>query len=179
MTNIKRPEWAQKTALMRDYYDHEWGVVCHDDRQLFEMLSLETYQIGLSWQTVLNKRNAFEAAFHQFEIEKVAAMTVQDVTQLLQDPAIIRNRRKIESTIHNAQVVRRIQHEFGSLDHYLWHLVDHKVQQVVLAANEQLPPKTKMSEAAAKRLKLDGFKLVGPVTVYSFMQATGMVNARL
>lgn len=179
MTTIKRPAWAQKTPSMQAYYDSEWGIACHDDRMLFELLTLESFQIGLSWQIVLNKRRALRARFADFNPAIVAQMTADDVTRLLNDATIIRNRRKIEATIHNAQVIRALRQGGQTFDDYVWQLVDYQVQRVQLGENEKLPPKTKTSEAAAKRFKQDGFQLVGPVTLYSFMQAAGLVNARL
>ncbi|XCA69368.1 DNA-3-methyladenine glycosylase I [Paucilactobacillus suebicus] len=179
MTDIKRPLWAQTTKEMQDYYDNEWGIECHDDRQLFEMLSLETYQIGLSWQTVLNKREAFNQAFYHYDIDRVSSMTDEDVDKLLQNPQIIRNRRKLESTIHNAQVILRIIKTSGSFDNYLWSLSEDFPVVIKVGEDDVLPPKTDLSIEITNQLKKTGFKMVGPVTIFSFMQAAGLVNGRL
>lgn len=175
----KRPAWANSSILMQDYYDHYWGLPVHDDQFLFEMLSLELFQAGLSWQTIWRRRPAFEAAFADFEIATVARFNKNDIDRLCQDKTIIRNRRKIMAVINNAQVIERLQASGHSFDQYVWSFVDGRPQRLVLAPDEVLPAKTVASEQLAKQLKAAGFKFVGPTIVYSFMTAVGLVNARL
>lgn len=158
------------------YHDDEWGVPSHDDRHLFEMVTLEGAQAGLSWQTVLDKRDGYRAAFAGFDPAKVARFTPQRVERLMQDTGIVRNRMKIESTIGNARAVLRLQREDGSLDAYVWAFVDGApiVNGYEHLAN--LPAATELSGAISKDLKRRGFRFVGPTIIYAFMQAVGIVN---
>lgn len=176
MTEITRPEWAESSPEMQKYYDEQWGIETHDDRQLFEMLCLETYQAGLSWQTVLRKQQAFEAAFFNYDINQVAKMTDTQLEKLLQNPAIIRNRRKLAATINNAQVIQQLPTSF---DEYIWQFVDGKPQRLLVKSAEELPAQTRLSIKVSKQMKKDGFQFVGPVTVYSYLLAIGIVNARV
>lgn len=178
MSTIKRPAWAEQTPAMQDYYDHYWGLPVHDERQLFEMLSLELFQAGLAWRTIWERRSAFNKAFADFDVDRVAAFTTADVERLYQDKTIIRNRRKIDAVIENAQVVQRMHQTGQTLDDYVWQFVDHQPQRLILAPGETLPAQTAESQAMAKQFKKDGFKFVGPTIMYSFMTAVGLVNAR-
>jgi len=171
-----RCAWAGTDPLYVAYHDEEWGVPVHDDRKLFEMLVLEGAQAGLSWSTILKKRPGYRTAFADFDIEKVAAFTQDDVDRLLGDSGIVRNRMKIESAIKNAQGALEIQKEFGSLDAFLWQFVDGRPKQNAWASMGELPAQTEESAAMSKALKKRGFNFVGPTICYAFMQAVGMVN---
>ena len=164
---------------MAAYHDTEWGVPLHDDRALFELLVLEGFQAGLSWSTVLRKREAFEVAFDDFDLEKVAMYDEDKVTQLLGNAGIIRNRSKISATISNARAFIEVQDEFGSFDAYIWGFVDITPIQNGLGTFEEMPAKTELSERISKDMKVRGFRFVGPTIVYAFMQAIGMVNDHL
>jgi DNA-3-methyladenine glycosylase I len=161
---------------MIEYHDNEWGVPVHDDRLLFEFLVLEGAQAGLSWSTILNKRENYRTAFDHFEIEKVADYGEDKIGQLLQDPGIIRNRLKIRSTISNARAVLSIRKEFGSFDSYIWGFVDGETIRNSWRELKEIPAKTPEAEAMSKDLKKRGFTFVGPTICYAFMQAVGMVN---
>lgn len=178
MSTDKRPTWAEQTPTMQDYYNHYWGLPVHDARHLFEMLSLELFQAGLTWQTIWQRRSAFNKAFADFDVDRVAAFTEDDVERLYQDKSIIRNRRKICAVINNAQVVQRMHQNGQALDDYVWQFVDHQPQRLILAPGEALPAQTAQSKAMAKQFKKDGFKFMGPTIMYSFMTAVGLVNAR-
>jgi DNA-3-methyladenine glycosylase I len=171
-----RCTWSGSDALYISYHDHEWGVPVHDDRMLFEFLVLEGAQAGLSWLTILKKRENFRKAFDGFDYVRIADYTETDVNRLLADSGIVRNRLKIESAIKNARGVMRIQQEFGSLDAYLWRYVDGVTMQNAWKSQAELPAKTELSETMSKDLKKRGFNFVGPTICYAFMQATGMVN---
>ncbi|MFC2095808.1 DNA-3-methyladenine glycosylase I [Candidatus Bipolaricaulota bacterium] len=171
-----RCKWAGTDPLYVAYHDDDWGVPVHDDRLLFEMLILEGAQAGLSWSTILKKRDGYREAFHGFDVERVAAYTQRDIDRLLADSGIIRNRLKIESAIKNARGVLEIQEEFGSLDDYLWRFVGGKARQNAWTSMSDLPAKTEQSEMMSKDLKKRGFNFVGPTICYAFMQAVGMVN---
>ena len=158
------------------YHDEEWGQPLHDDRALFELLCLETYQSGLSWETVLNKRQGFREAFHGYQIQAVAEMTDGELEALLENPAIIRNRAKIFATRANAQAFLQIQKTFGSFDAYLWSFVEEKTIVNDVPDYHLAPAKTALSEKLAKDLKKRGFKFTGPVAVLSFLQAAGLVD---
>jgi DNA-3-methyladenine glycosylase I len=158
------------------YHDEEWGVPQHDDHRLFEKISLEGAQAGLSWSTILNKREGYRRAFSGFDPAKVARFNAAKVARLLQDPGIVRNRAKIESTIGNAKAVRAVQREFGSLDAYLWAFVDGTTIVNRYRELSQLPAQTAVSVAMSKDMKKRGFRFVGPTTMYAFMQSVGMVN---
>jgi DNA-3-methyladenine glycosylase I len=171
-----RCTWAGTDPLMIAYHDDEWGVPQHDDHRLFEKITLEGAQAGLSWSTILRKREGYRKAFAAFDPAKVARFTPAKIEKLLLDPGIIRNRMKIESTIDNAKAVRAVQNELGSLDAYLWSFVDGKTLQNAHADLGALPAATDVSKAMSKDMKKRGFRFVGPTTMYALMQAMGMVN---
>jgi DNA-3-methyladenine glycosylase I len=158
------------------YHDEEWGVPQHDDHRLFEKISLEGAQAGLSWSTILNKREGYRRVFAGFDPAKVARFTPAKVEKLLQDPGIVRNRAKVESTVDNAKAVRAVQREFGSLDAYVWSFVEHATVVNRFATMAKLPAQTAVSLAMSKDMKKRGFRFVGPTTMYAFMQSVGMVN---
>lgn len=174
---MKRCSWVNlDNPLYVAYHDKEWGRAVHDDHVLFELLCLETYQSGLSWETVLNKRQEFRQVFHHYNIEKVAAMSDADLEIILQNPRIIRHRLKLFSTRQNARSIILIQKEFGSFDRSIWSFVDNKVQVNSVNNYNDVPANTTLSERLSKDLKKRGFKFVGPTCLYSFIQAAGMVN---
>ncbi len=173
----KRCEWAEGSdALMLAYHDEEWGTPSRDDRHLFEMLTLEGAQAGLSWQTILNKREGYRRAFARFDPAGVARFDERTIERLLQDPGIVRNRAKIESTVGNAKAVLRVQRELGSLAGYLWSFVGGEPIRNRWRRLSDLPAETPESKAMSKDLKKRGFRFVGPTICYAFMQAVGMVN---
>jgi DNA-3-methyladenine glycosylase I len=177
MTNVTRCEWAAGgDELMRAYHDDEWGVPSHDDRHLFEMLTLEGAQAGLSWSTILRKREGYRHAFAGFDPEVVARFRAKDVERLLADPGIVRNRLKVESTIVNAGRVLEVQAELGSLDAYLWSFVDGAPIVNAWRTLSELPAETDLSRALSKDLKRRGFRFVGPTACYAFVQSVGMVD---
>lgn len=173
-----RCEWAEKgTELEKSYHDQEWGVPLHDDRLWFEFLTLEGAQAGLSWSTVLNKREGYRTAFDNFDVNKVAQYDQEKIAQLLDNPNIIRNKLKVNSTISNAQLFINIQQEFGSFDAYIWQFVEGKQPKINQWKNSaDVPVSTTESDAMFKDLKKRGFKFVGTTICYALMQATGMVN---
>jgi DNA-3-methyladenine glycosylase I len=179
MSEKRRCSWAGTNARMIDYHDYEWGVPVHDDRMLFEFLTLEGAQAGLSWQTILNKRDAYRKAFAGFDPVGVARVDRRRIEILLQDPGIVRNRLKIESTVNNARAVLDVQREFGSFDHYIWGLVGGKPIVNRHSRASSVPASTAVSDAMSKALKQRGFRFVGTTICYAFMQATGMVNDHL
>jgi DNA-3-methyladenine glycosylase I len=158
------------------YHDEEWGVPVRDDRKLFEFLILEGAQAGLSWETILNKRENYRAAFDGFKIESVAHYDRGKIAQLLKNPGVVRNRLKIASAVKNAQAVLLIQKEFGSLDHCLWQFVDGRPRINHWKSRHQVPASTAESDAMSQALKKRGLNFVGSTICYAFMQATGMVN---
>ena len=164
---------------MLAYHDTEWGVPSHDDRHLFEMLVLEGAQAGLSWTTILRKREGYRRAFSGFDATKVARFDTRKVERLLADPGIVRNRLKVESAVENARIVRSVQREFGSLDAFLWSLVGGEPTLNRWRRLQDLPAETDASRTMSKELKRRGFRFVGPTVCYAFMQATGMVNDHL
>lgn len=177
MNKIERCGWGNTNEKMQKYHDEVWGVPVYDDDQaLFRKLVLDMNQAGLSWQTILNKEENFDAAYDNFDIEKVAAYDDQKIEQLMQDAGIIRNRRKIEAAINNAQKVLEIQQEFGSFSDYLWGFTGHKIVYGDFATMEEVPAKTELSDAVSKDLKKRGFKFVGSTIIYAYMQAIGLVN---
>jgi DNA-3-methyladenine glycosylase I len=176
MNMKKRCEWCGSDPLYVAYHDEEWGVPVHDDRLLFEFLVLEGAQAGLSWLTILKKRQNYRKAFDAFDCERVAKYTEHDVTRLLSDSGIVRNQLKIESAIRNARGVLDIQKEWDSLDAYLWRYVDGVPKQNVWKSMAELPAKTKASDMMSRDLKKRGFNFVGSTICYAFMQAVGMVN---
>jgi DNA-3-methyladenine glycosylase I len=158
------------------YHDTEWGVPVHDDRVLFEFLTLEGAQAGLSWLTVLRKRQAYRAAFADFDVQRVARFTPQRIERLMQDPGIVRNRLKLESTVKNARAFLQVQAEFGSFDAYQWRFVDGVPLQGAVRARKDVPARTAVSDTFSKDLKKRGFSFVGSTIMYAHMQAVGMVN---
>lgn len=175
---MRRCAWA-KTELSIEYHDKEWGVPQHDDRALFEFLILEGAQAGLSWETVLRKRQNYRRAFDRFDAEKIANYNNAKIKQLLADPGIIRNRLKIEAAIANARAFLNAQEEFRSFDAYIWRFVDGRPRQNAWKAPKQVPVTTRESDAMSKDLKQRGFRFVGSTICYAHMQATGMVNDHL
>ena len=172
----QRCSWADASLLDVEYHDTEWGVPSHDDRHLFEMLILEGAQAGLSWTTILKKREAYREAYEGFDPARVAAFTARRQAQLLNNPGIVRNRLKVEAARKNARAVLEIQDEYGSLADYLWGFVDGKVIQNRWHDVQQIPAQTPLSEQMSKQLRKRGFSFVGPTICYAFMQAVGMVN---
>ncbi len=171
-----RCEWVGDNELEREYHDLEWGVPVHDDRTLFEFLTLEGAQAGLSWSTILNKRENYRRLFENFDVAKVASFDRDRIEDLLQDRGIVRNRLKVESTVANAQAFIEVQREFGSFDQWLWRFVDGKPIQNRWRSLAELPATTETSNRLSRELKKRGFRFVGPTICYAFMQAVGMVN---
>lgn len=176
MSDVARCPWAKGDALYHHYHDVEWGVPKVHDAQLFECLTLEGAQAGLSWRTILNKREGYRKAFMGFDPVKVARMRDATVDRLLLDPAIVRHRGKIESTLNNARRVLEVQKEFGSFARFVWSFVDGKPIQNSWVAIGELPAQTDTSTELSKALKRKGFRFVGPTICYAFMQAVGVVN---
>lgn len=176
---VARCAWADSSDAMRRYHDDEWGTPQHDDRALFELLVLEGAQAGLSWSTVLNKRESYRRLFHGFDIDQVSRMTDTELTALLAEPGLIRNRLKIFSARDNARAAIDVIAEFGSLDAYLWSFVDGTPIVNRWSAMSQVPAQTEASDRLSKALRKRGFRFVGSTICYAFMQATGMVNDHL
>jgi DNA-3-methyladenine glycosylase I len=176
MAPCTRCHWANDDGILCDYHDTEWGTPLHDDRALFEFLCLEGAQAGLSWRTVLAKRERYRAVFHYFEIARVAAMKDRELEKLLLDPGIIRNRLKLGSVRDNALAALKVIEEFGSLDGYLWSFVDGKTIANRWRGKGDVPASTPLSDRMSKDMKKRGFRFVGTTICYAFMQATGMVN---
>ena len=175
---VMRCDWA-KSGPMIEYHDHDWGVPVYDDRKLFEMLVLEGAQAGLSWETVLRKREGYRNAFDNFDPGVIATYGPDKLERLLLDPGIVRNRRKVESCVRNAQEFLKIQEERGSFSAYLWEFVDGKPVANGWANLEQVPANTALSERLSKDLRKRGFKFVGSTICYAFLQSTGLVNDHL
>jgi DNA-3-methyladenine glycosylase I len=175
----KRCAWAGSDPLMIRYHDREWGVPVHHDRKHFEFLVLEGAQAGLSWSTVLRKREGYRRAFSQFDPEKVARYTGKRIQKLTSDPAIIRNRMKIESAVRNARALLAVQKEFGSFDSYCWRFVGGRPKLNRWTATRKIPATSRESDAFSKDLKDRGFRFVGSTIMYAHMQAVGMVNDHL
>jgi len=171
-----RCQWSGSDPLYIAYHDQEWGVPVHDDRRLFEMLILEGAQAGLSWLTILKKRENYRKAFHNFDYDKIAKYTKRDHKRLMADAGIVRNRLKIESAVKNARGVLAIIEEFGSLDAFLWRYVDGVPIQNSWATMSEIPAKTELSDVISKDLKKRGLNFVGSTICYAFMQSIGMVN---
>ncbi len=167
--------WS-KYDLMNEYHDKEWGVPLHDDRLLFEFLVLEGAQAGLSWSTILNKRENYRKAFHGFDVVKVAKYGARETARLLGNAGIVRNKLKVASAITNAKAFLKVQEEFGTFDAYIWRFVEGKPIQNVRKTLKDIPPRTKESDAMSKDLMQRGFKFIGSTICYAHMQATGMVN---
>jgi DNA-3-methyladenine glycosylase I len=173
---INRCAWAGNDPLYRQYHDREWGVPVHDDRLLFEFLTLEGAQAGLSWITILRKREAYRAAFAGFDPELVARLDQADVARLLANPGIVRNRLKVESTITNARAFLAVQEQFGSFDAYMWRFVAGKPIQNAWQDIKEIPATSNVSDTMSRDLKQRGFRFVGSTICYAHMQAVGMVN---
>jgi len=170
-----RCDWA-RGELMICYHDEEWGVPVHDDRTLYEFLVLEGAQAGLSWETILNKRENYRAAFDGFDAERVAGYDRRKIAQLLKNEGIVRNRLKMASAVRNAQALLRVQEEFGSFDRYVWQFVEGRRRVNSWKSREQVPARSAQSDAMSKALKKRGFNFVGSTICYAFMQAVGMVD---
>ncbi len=176
---LKRCWGSEKDPLMMKYHDEEWGVPLHDDGKLFEFLILEGMQAGLSWSTILNKRENFRRAFNSFDPESVAAYTEKDASRLLNDRGIIRNRLKIQGAIANARCFLKVQEEFGSFDSYVWKFVGGRPIRHKIRSLSEMPATSPESDALSNDLRQRGFKFVGSTIIYAHMQATGMVNDHL
>jgi DNA-3-methyladenine glycosylase I len=176
VTDLPRCEWSVGDPLLREYHDREWGVPEHDDRALFELLTLEGAQAGLSWLTILRKREGYRRAFAGFDPSAVARLGALDVERLLADPGIVRNRLKVESTVDNAARVLELQAEHGSFDTYLWGFVDGSPVVNRFRRLDELPAETELSRTVSRELRGRGFRFVGPTVCYAFLQAAGLVN---
>ncbi|MBB6428493.1 DNA-3-methyladenine glycosylase I [Algisphaera agarilytica] len=172
---MPRCEWA-KGEIYEQYHDEEWGVPSRDERHLFEMLILEGAQAGLSWITILNKREHYRKVYDNFDVKKVARYTEAKQKKLLADPGIVRNRLKVAASVQNAKAFLAVQDEFGSFADYVWAFVDHKPIQNRFKSLSEVPAKTDISDSLSKDLKKRGFKFVGSTIMYAFMQSVGMVN---
>lgn len=175
----KRCEWAEVSDLDRDYHDKEWGVPVYDERELFEYLTLEGAQAGLSWTTILKKREGYRLLFDNFDIEKISQYDQEKVEALMLDARIVRNRLKINSVIKNSHAFIKIQQEFGGFSEYLWGYVDNEQIKNHWHSMSEIPVSTELSEKLSKDLKKRGFTFVGPTICYAFLQATGVVNDHL
>ena len=171
-----RCSWAQGSALERDYHDNEWGVPLHDDKKLFEFITLEGAQAGLSWVTILKKRQNYRKLFDDFDVEKIARYNKRKLETLLKNPGIVRNRLKVESTVSNARAFIEIQNEYGSFDDFIWRFTDGRPIVNRWRHAKDIPASTAISDAMSKELKKRGFRFVGSTICYAYMQATGMVN---
>ncbi|MEM6684601.1 MAG: DNA-3-methyladenine glycosylase I [Bacteroidota bacterium] len=178
-TDKIRCPWCGNDPLYIAYHDEEWGVPVYDDDQLFEFLILETFQAGLSWITILRKREKFRKAFDHFDYKKIAHYGEKKINSLLEDAGIIRNKLKIHATINNANVFIKVQDEFGSFSNYIWQFTDGKPIQNAFKTSAEVPATTELSDQISKDLKKKGFKFIGSTTVYAFMQAVGIVNDHL
>lgn len=176
---MKRCDWCLSTELYQQYHDQEWGVPVHDDRLLFEFLILEGAQAGLSWETILNKREHYRKAFDGFDPHRVAAYSQEKVESLLENPGIIRNRLKVNAAVTNARQFLEVQQAFGSFDRYIWSFVEGRTIVNRWQALADIPASTPESAAMSKDLKRRGFKFVGETICYAYMQAVGMVNDHL
>ena len=172
---VVRCDWARSELMIR-YHDEEWGVPVHDDGRLFEFLILEGAQAGLSWETILNKRENYRAAFDGFDAQRVARYDRRKIAQLLRNEGIVRNRLKVASAVRNAQALLRVQEEFGTFDRYVWQFVDGRPRVNQWKSRTRIPARTAQSDAMSKALKKRGFNFVGSTICYAFMQAVGMVN---
>ena len=173
---MQRCSWAGSDPLYIDYHDREWGVPVHDERTLFEMLILDGAQAGLSWITILKKRDNYRAAFDNFNAHKIARYSERKVQSLLKDSGIVRNRLKIAAAIHNAKMLLRLREQEGSFDEYLWNYVDGRPVINAWRNIKEIPARTPLSDVISRDLSKRGFKFVGPTIIYAFMQAMGMVN---
>ncbi|OLS25736.1 MAG: DNA-3-methyladenine glycosylase 1 [Candidatus Heimdallarchaeota archaeon LC_3] len=175
-TKLKRCKWSGEDQLMIDYHDKEWGYPEHDDQKLFEFLILEGAQAGLSWSTILDRREGYLKAFDNFDVTKVVQYSEKKIEELKENPDIIRNKLKITSTVKNAKAFIIIQKEFGSFDKYIWEFVNQKPKENTIKSLNDIPALTDESIAISKALKKRGFSFVGPTIMYAFMQACGLVN---
>ena len=176
---LKRCGWVTNDPLYLQYHDEEWGRPVHDDQRLFEQLVLEGAQAGLSWITILKRRHHYRRVFRDYHLPTLAAFTAEDIDKALQDTGIIRNRKKVESVVNNAACFQQVQAEFGSFDAYVWAYVNGVTVQNNFVSNDDVPAQTDISQKLAKDLKKRGFKFVGPIGMYAFMQSIGMVNDHL
>lgn len=181
MTSNMLPKrcWNVEKPLYIKYHDEEWGVPVHNDQKLFEFLILDGFQAGLSWWLILERREAFKAAFDNFDPKKVAKYTAKDVERIMKAPGIVKNKAKIAAAITNAQQFLKVQKEFGSFDAFIWQFVNGKTKQNAFKDFSEMPAKTEESKAMSDELKKRGFKFVGPTICYAFMQAAGLVNDHL
>ena len=179
MAALIRCPWPGSDPLYLQYHDHEWGSPLHDDRRLFEMLVLEGAQAGLSWITILRKREKYREAFAGFDAHRVARFTPSRVDRLLADPGIVRNRQKVESAVNNARRALEVEETFGSFDAYIWQFVDGRPIVNAWTMMKEVPARTPESDAMSRDLVARGFRFVGPTICYAFMEATGMVNDHL
>jgi DNA-3-methyladenine glycosylase I len=179
MTPLNRCPWTGTDPLMIEYHDSEWGVPLHEDQKLFEYLVLEGMQAGLSWSTVLRKRENFRVAFRNFDPQTVAEFNTRDMNRLLANPGIIRNRQKLEAAVQNAKRFISVQEEFGSFDRYIWSFIGEKPIRNLCRCDGDIPSTSPDSDRISKEMKERGFKFVGSKIVYAHMQATGMVNDHL
>lgn len=179
MQNATRCSWGEKDDLYRAYHDEEWGKPVYDDSHFFEFIILESFQAGLSWHTILKKREGFRVAFDGFDVQKIAGYSLQKIEELKRNSSIIRNRLKIEAAISNAQSFIKIQDEFGSFSNYIWNFVDGKPVVNRVKSLSEIPATTSLSDTIAKDLKKRGFKFMGSTVVYAFLQATGLVDDHL
>jgi DNA-3-methyladenine glycosylase I len=177
--NIQRCQWVNNDQIYIDYHDHEWGIPLHDDDKLFEFLILEGFQAGLSWITILRKRDNFRKAFDNFKALKIVKYDEHKISALMQNTGIIRNRLKIKGTITNARLFLEIQQEFGSFDTYIWQFTNGQVINNQQNSTKCIPASSAISDTMSKALKKRGFKFIGTTICYAFMQATGMVNDHL
>ncbi|MBK6604330.1 MAG: DNA-3-methyladenine glycosylase I [Leptospiraceae bacterium] len=177
--NKNRCDWTGNDDLMNEYHDKEWGVPVHDDKNHFEFLILDTFQAGLTWKTILYRREGFRKAFADFDVEKVARFTEKKLEKLMQDTGIIRNRLKIWGSVQNAKSFIQIQKEFGSFDKYIWQFTNNKTIQNKFKTMKEMPATSKESDAMSKDMKKRGFTFVGSTICYAYMQAAGMVNDHL
>ena len=179
MASIKKPkrcEWVKDNSLEQEYHDHEWGVPVYDDRVLFEFLILEGAQAGLSWSTILNKREGYREAFDNFDVKKIVRYSDKRIAKLLDNAKIVRNKLKINATITNAKCFIEVQKEHGSFSEYIWGFVDNKTIQNKWKSLKEIPSSTELSNSISKDLKKKGFKFIGLTIIYAYMQAIGMVN---
>jgi DNA-3-methyladenine glycosylase I len=177
--NLTRCPWCLSDPLLLAYHDKEWGQPLHDEQQHFEFLTLEAMQAGLSWLIVLKKRENFREALDNFAVPKIASYDESDIEKILAFPGIIRNRRKIEATVHNARLFMNIQEEFGSFDHYIWGFVDFKPVVHACQTLNEIPVTSELSDRVSKDLKKRGFKFLGSTTIYAHLQAIGVINDHL
>jgi len=176
---VDRCEWANNNELMKNYHDEEWGVPIHDDVNLFEQLILQGAQAGLSWITILKKRENYRKAFDNFNFEKISSYDEKKIQALLNNKGIIRNELKIRSVVKNAKILVEIRKDFGSFNDYIWKFVNYTPIQNNWVSIDNIPSKTPLSEKISKEMKKRGFQFIGPIIIYAYMQAIGMVNDHL